>query len=43
MSESLFLGGSSGATVWAAMQAAKDLRADQRCVIILADSVRNYM
>jgi len=41
--EGLLCGGSCGATVWAAMQAAKDLREDQRCVIILADSVRNYM
>jgi len=41
--EGLLCGGSCGATVWAAMQAAKDLREDQRCVVILADSVRNYM
>jgi len=41
--EGLLCGGSCGATVWAAMQAAKNLREDQRCVVILADSVRNYM
>ena len=27
----------------AAMRAAKDLREDQRCVVVLPDSVRNYM
>lgn len=41
--EGLLCGGSCGATVWAAMQAAKNLREDQRVVVILADSVRNYM
>jgi len=41
--EGLLCGGSCGATVWAAMQSAKKLREDQRCVVILADSVRNYM
>ena len=41
--EGLLCGGSCGATLWAALQEAKNLRADQRCVVILADSVRNYM
>lgn len=41
--EGLLCGGSCGSAVWAACQAAKDLREDQRCVIILPDSVRNYM
>jgi len=41
--EGLLCGGSCGATMWAACQAAKELRADQRCVVILADSIRNYM
>lgn len=41
--EGLLVGGSSGSTVWAAMQAAKQLRQGQKCVTILADGVRNYM
>ncbi|CAG2244213.1 CBS [Mytilus edulis] len=38
-------GGSSGATMYCALKAAKDfgLKEGQRCVVILADSVRNYM
>ena len=39
----ILVGGSCGSAVWAACQAAKNLRADQRCVVILPDSVRNYM
>jgi cystathionine beta-synthase len=41
--EGLLCGGSSGTAVWAAVQAAKDLKAGQRCVVVLPDSVRNYM
>jgi cystathionine beta-synthase len=41
--EGLLCGGSSGANVWAAIEAAKDLKEGQRCVIILPDGVRNYM
>jgi len=41
--EGLLCGGSCGATVWAACQEAKELKEGQRCVILLADSVRNYM
>ncbi|KAI9259598.1 cystathionine-beta Synthase [Phascolomyces articulosus] len=41
--EGLLCGGSSGAAMLAAVHAAKDLQDDQRCVVILADSVRNYM
>ena len=41
--EGLLCGGSSGTTVVAALKAAKDLKAGQRCVVLLADSVRNYM
>lgn len=41
--EGLLCGGSSGSAVWAACQAAKDLQEGQRCVVILPDSVRNYM
>lgn len=41
--EGLLCGGSSGTAVWAAIQAAKDLKEGQRCVVVLPDSVRNYM
>jgi cystathionine beta-synthase len=42
--EGLLCGGSSGAAVAAALyHAGKSLRAGQRCVVILPDSVRNYM
>jgi len=42
-SEGLLCGGSSGSAMWAAVQAAKTLKAGQRCLVILPDSVRNYM
>lgn len=29
--------------MWAAIQAAKTLKKGQRCVVLLPDSVRNYM
>jgi len=41
--EGLLCGGSSGAVMWAACQAAASLKEGQRCVVILADGVRNYM
>eukprot|EP01118_Nematostelium_gracile_P017599 TRINITY_DN7576_c0_g1_i1.p1 TRINITY_DN7576_c0_g1~~TRINITY_DN7576_c0_g1_i1.p1 ORF type:complete len:509 (-),score=195.31 TRINITY_DN7576_c0_g1_i1:71-1597(-) len=43
--EGLLCGGSSGSAMWAAIQACKDfgLKKGQRCVVILPDSVRNYM
>lgn len=43
--EGLLCGGSSGSAVWGAIQACKDLKLTkgQRCVVILPDSVRNYM
>lgn len=41
--EGLLCGGSSGSAVCAALHCAKRLRKGQRCVIILPDSVRNYM
>jgi len=41
--EGLLCGGSSGSAAWAAIQAAKTLQPGQRCVVILPDSVRNYM
>ena len=39
------LGGSSGTAAYVAMQACKDfgLTKDQRCVVLLPDSIRNYM
>ena len=40
----LFLaGGSSGTAVAAAVKVAKKLKKGQRCVVILPDSIRNYM
>lgn len=41
--EGLLCGGSSGTAMWAALQAAKELGPGKRCVVILPDSVRNYM
>uniref|UniRef100_A0A8C8CIR6 Cystathionine beta-synthase n=1 Tax=Oncorhynchus tshawytscha TaxID=74940 RepID=A0A8C8CIR6_ONCTS len=36
-------GGSSGTAMAAAVRVAKDLKEGQRCVVILPDSIRNYM
>ncbi|PFH37937.1 CBS family protein [Besnoitia besnoiti] len=41
--EALFVGGSSGANVWGALQVARRLKKGQKCVVILPDSSRNYM
>lgn len=41
--EGLLVGGSSGSTVWAALQVAKRLKKGQKCVTILADGIRNYL
>ncbi|XP_019379420.1 PREDICTED: cystathionine beta-synthase-like [Gavialis gangeticus] len=41
--EGLLCGGSSGSAMSVAVKAAKDLKEGQRCVVILPDSVRNYM
>ena len=41
--EGLFVGGSSGSAVWAGLKAAKDLKKSQNCLIILPDSIRNYL
>ncbi|MFK7987238.1 MAG: cystathionine beta-synthase [Sandaracinaceae bacterium] len=41
--EGLLCGGSSGTAVWAAMEVAKDMKPGSRVVVILPDSVRNYM
>ncbi|CDW59763.1 PALP domain containing protein, partial [Trichuris trichiura] len=43
LKEGLLCGGSSGSAVWAAVQAAKNLNENQRCVVVLPDGVRNYM
>ncbi|KAM4048317.1 cystathionine beta-synthase isoform 2-T2 [Anomaloglossus baeobatrachus] len=41
--EGLLCGGSSGSAMSVAVTAAQDLEEGQRCVVILPDSVRNYM
>jgi cysteine synthase A len=41
--EGLLVGGSSGTAVFAALQAAKKLNKNQKCLIILPDSIRNYL
>merc|ERR1719351_645869 len=41
--EGLLCGGSSGAAVTAALRAAQELKEGQKCVVILPDSIRNYM
>ncbi|CCD07199.1 TPA: pyridoxal-phosphate dependent enzyme [Legionella pneumophila] len=41
--EGLLIGGSCGAAMWAALQAAKSLSKGQKCLVILPDSIRNYM
>uniref|UniRef100_A0A3Q3X5N1 Cystathionine beta-synthase n=1 Tax=Mola mola TaxID=94237 RepID=A0A3Q3X5N1_MOLML len=41
--EGLLCGGSSGSAIAAAVKVAQQLEEGQRCVVILADSVRNYM
>jgi len=41
--EGLLIGGSCGSAVSGALQAAKTLKATQKCLIILPDSIRNYM
>ena len=41
--EGLLVGGSSGAAVWAALQVASELDEGTNCLVILPDSVRNYM
>lgn len=42
-SEGLLCGGSAGATMSAAIEYAKTMKKGQRMVVLLADSVRNYM
>ncbi|XP_071332830.1 cystathionine beta-synthase b isoform X2 [Trachinotus anak] len=41
--EGLLCGGSSGSAMAAAVKMAQQLEEGQRCVVILADSIRNYM
>jgi cystathionine beta-synthase/cysteine synthase A len=41
--EGLLVGGSSGAAVWGALEAAKTLKKGQKCLVILPDSIRNYL
>lgn len=41
--EGLLVGGSSGAAMCGALQAAKSLSAGKKCLVILPDSIRNYM
>lgn len=41
--EGLLAGGSSGAAMVGALKAAKKLKKGQKCVVILADGIRNYM
>jgi len=41
--EGLLCGGSSGGSMACAVKMAKSLKAGQKCVVVLPDSVRNYM
>jgi len=41
--EGLLVGGSSGSVVWGALMAANKLKKGQRCLVLLPDSIRNYL
>jgi cystathionine beta-synthase len=41
--EGLLVGGSSGSTMFGALQEAKRLKKGQNCVVVLSDGIRNYM
>jgi CBS domain-containing protein len=41
--EGLLVGGSSGSAVWAAMQVSRELGPGKRVVVVLPDSIRNYL
>lgn len=41
--EGLLVGGSSGAAMWGALQVAHRLSKGQKCLVILPDSIRNYL
>lgn len=43
LEEGLLVGGSTGTAVWAALQVAQDAPAGSRIVVVLPDSIRNYM
>ena len=39
----MLIGGSCGTATWAGIQAAKELGENQNCLVILPDSIRNYL
>lgn len=41
--EGLLVGGSSGGAMWAALQVASQLKAGEKCLVLLPDSIRNYL
>ena len=41
--EGLLVGGSSGSAVWAAIRVCREMVAGQRVVVLLPDSIRNYL
>ena len=41
--EGILCGGSSGTVLWAALEAAKNLKSNQKCLCIFADGIRNYL
>ena len=41
--EGMLCGGSSGSALAAALKEAKSLKAGQKCVVLLPDSIRNYL
>ena len=41
--EGLLVGGSCGAAMWGALIAAKSLKKGEKCLVILPDSIRNYL
>ena len=41
--EGLLIGGSSGSAVWAALQVCRELGPGKRVVVLLPDSIRNYL
>ena len=41
--EGLLCGGSSGSAVWAALSEAKKLKSGDSCLVMLPDSIRNYL
>lgn len=41
--EGLLVGGSSGSALYGVLEAAQSLKPDQRCVVIFADGIRNYL